>query len=48
LIALSGRANGGDERDLRAAGFDEVLLRPVGPDDVLACVREALRSKLSS
>jgi CheY-like chemotaxis protein len=48
LIALSGRANGGDERDLRDAGFDEVLLRPVGPDDVLACVREALRSKLSS
>jgi len=47
LIALSGHAGMRDERDLRNAGFDQVLQRPVGPDDVLACVRDALRAKLS-
>ena len=48
LIALSGRLGAGDERELRDAGFDRVLSRPVAPDVVLACVREALRAKLSA
>ena len=48
LIALSTRAGSRDERDLRDAGFDRVLARPVAPDVVLACVRDALRPKLSA
>ena len=48
LIALSARTSARDERDLRDAGFDRVLSRPVAPDVILACVREALRAKLSS
>jgi CheY-like chemotaxis protein len=48
LIALSGRTNARDERDLRDAGFDRVLSGPVAPDLILACVRDALKAKLSS
>jgi two-component system chemotaxis response regulator CheY len=48
LIALSGRTSAPAEHDLRAAGFDRVLSRPVAPDVMLACVREALRAKLSA
>lgn len=48
LIALSAPTNPIQERDLRDAGFDRVLLRPIAPDVVLACVRDALRAKLSS
>jgi DNA-binding response OmpR family regulator len=48
LIALSTPTNPIEERDLRDAGFDRVLLRPIAPDVVLACVRDALRAKLSS
>lgn len=48
LIALSSRASAADERELRDAGFDRVLSRPVAPDVILACVRDALRAKLSA
>src|SRR5262245_3761083 len=48
LIALSSRFGATDEGQLRAAGFDRVLSRPVAPDVILACVREALRAKLSA
>jgi|RhiMethySRZTD1v2_1073278.scaffolds.fasta_scaffold523461_2 CheY-like chemotaxis protein len=48
LIALSSRLGATDERQLRDAGFDRVLPRPVAPDVVLACVRDALRAKLSA
>lgn len=48
LIALSSRLGATDERQLRDAGFDRVLPRPVAPDVILACVRDALRAKLSA
>ena len=48
LIALSSRMSATDERQLRDAGFDRVLARPVAPDVILACVRDALRSKFSA
>ena len=48
LIALSARTSARTERDLRDAGFDRVLARPVAPDVVLACVRDALKARLSS
>ncbi|HWJ16861.1 MAG TPA: response regulator [Gemmatimonadaceae bacterium] len=48
LIALSSRLGATDESQLRDAGFDRVLSRPVAPDVILACVRDALRAKLSS
>ena len=48
LIALSSRMSTIDELQLRDAGFDRVLARPVAPDVVLACVRDALKAKLSA
>jgi len=48
LIALSSRFSATIESQLRDAGFDRVLARPVAPDVILACVRDALRAKLSS
>jgi len=48
LIALSSRMTATDELQLRDAGFDRVLSRPVAPDVILACVRDALKTKLSA